>query len=220
RPITKINYKIDRVTKDATMRLERNNQPLSLTVMKKFGLKQLGFTEWIEIQALASKCKSKATYTLLRSLKAKFEWIKTQAGKLGLSPPSKLTTFRLTPAEKKRKRTSDMIQEVFVQEDIRVDGMERNLIPPQGVVGSPGLVINEPKAGIFYYNGNFDLVFQRENEFHLATTAQLIRQLKHIKRDTPEGKDMVKKLQFAIEARDDVNEARRIIRENLDDGLM
>ncbi|GKA14434.1 hypothetical protein Tco_0694080 [Tanacetum coccineum] len=113
-----------------------------------------------------------------------------------------------------------MIQEVFAQEDIRVDGMERNLIPPQGVVGSPGIVINEPKAGIFYYNGNFDMVFQRENEFYLAITAQLTRQLKHIKRYTPEGKYMVKKLQFAIEARDDVNEARRIIRENLDDSLM
>ncbi|GJV53928.1 hypothetical protein Tco_1449669 [Tanacetum coccineum] len=42
--------------------------------------------------------------------------------------------------------------------------MKRNLIPPQGVVGSHGLVITEPEEGIFYYNGNFDLVFQRENE--------------------------------------------------------
>nr|GEV39687.1 hypothetical protein [Tanacetum cinerariifolium] len=73
RPITKINYKIDKVSKDATMRFERSNQPLSLTVMERFGLKQLGFTEWIEIQALASKGKSKAIDTLLRSLKAKFE---------------------------------------------------------------------------------------------------------------------------------------------------
>ncbi|GKC53196.1 hypothetical protein Tco_1075941 [Tanacetum coccineum] len=157
------------------MRIERDNQPLSLTVMEKFGLKQLGFTEWIEVQALASKGKGKAIDTLLRSLKAKFEWIKTQAGKLGLSPPSKLTAFRLTPAKKKRKRTSKLVKEVFVTQDSRVHGMKRNLIPPQGVIGSPGLVITEPEAGIFYYNGNFDLVFQRENEFHLATTAQLIR---------------------------------------------
>nr|GEV70195.1 hypothetical protein [Tanacetum cinerariifolium] len=72
-------------------------------------------------------------------------------------------------------------------EDIKVDGMHKNLVPPRGVIGSPGLVITEPEAGIFYYNGNFDLVFQRENEFHLASITQLIKQLKHIKRDTPEA---------------------------------
>nr|GEV59034.1 hypothetical protein [Tanacetum cinerariifolium] len=69
------------------------------------------------------------------------------------------------------------------KEDIKVDGMHRNLIPPRGVIGSPGLVITKPEAGIFYYNGNFNLVFQRENEFHLASTTQLIKQLKHIKRN-------------------------------------
>nr|GEX10624.1 hypothetical protein [Tanacetum cinerariifolium] len=123
------------------------------------------------------KEKSKACDTLLRSLKENFKWVKTQAGKLGLSPPPELIEVGLTPVKKKRKRTSEMIQPVFVTQDIKVPGMERNLIPPQGVDGSPGLVISKPEAGIFYYNGNSDLVFQRENEFHLATTAQLIRQL-------------------------------------------
>nr|GEV02614.1 hypothetical protein [Tanacetum cinerariifolium] len=85
-------------------------------------------------------------------------------------------------------------------------------------LASKGLVIIQPEAGFFYYNGNFDLVFQREHEFHLASTTQLIKQLKHIKRDTLEAQQMVKKLQFAIEARDDVDEARKIIRHNLDDG--
>nr|GEX10625.1 hypothetical protein [Tanacetum cinerariifolium] len=150
RRITKINYMINRVTRDATMRIERDNQPLR---------------------------KSKACNTLLRSLKENYKWVKTQAGKLGLSPPPELTEVGLTPFEKKRKRTSEMIQPVFVTQDIKVPRMERNLIPPQGVDGSPGLVITEPEAGIFYYNGNFDLVFQRENKFHLATTAQLIRKL-------------------------------------------
>ncbi|GJZ42639.1 retrovirus-related pol polyprotein from transposon TNT 1-94 [Tanacetum coccineum] len=111
-------------------------------------------------------------------------------------------------------------REVFVTEDIRVPGMKRNLIPPQGVVGSPGLVITKPEAGIFYCNGNFDLFFQREDEFHLATTSQLIRQLRHIKWDTPEAEQMFKKMQFAIKARDDVEEARKIVRDNLDDGLI
>ncbi|GJY81465.1 zinc finger, CCHC-type containing protein [Tanacetum coccineum] len=93
------------------MRIERYNQPLSLTVIEKFGLKQLGFTEWIEIHALASKGKSKASDTLLRSLKAKFKWVKTQAGKLGLTPPVELTEVGLTPAERKRKRSSEIIKE-------------------------------------------------------------------------------------------------------------
>ncbi|GKF43636.1 hypothetical protein Tco_0130188 [Tanacetum coccineum] len=54
---------------------------------------------------------------------------------------------------------------------IVVDVMQQNLIPPQGVEGSRGQVIREPESDIFYYNGNFDLVFQREEEFHLASSA-------------------------------------------------
>nr|GEW02131.1 hypothetical protein [Tanacetum cinerariifolium] len=153
--ITKINYRIDRVTRDATMRIKRDNQPLSLIVMEKFGLKQLGFSEWIEIQALASKGKGKEIDTLLKNLKAKFEWINTQAGKLGLPLPSELTTFGLSVTEKKRKRTYEILREVFVTEDIKVDRMHRNLIPPSGVVRSRGLVIKEPESRIFYLKGNF-----------------------------------------------------------------
>ncbi|GKB03979.1 reverse transcriptase domain-containing protein [Tanacetum coccineum] len=88
------------------------------------------------------------------------------------SLPSELSAFRLTLAETKRKRASEMLEEVFVKEDIRVDGMHRNLIPPQGVV-----------------------------------------------RGTPEAKKMIKKLQFAIATRNDVDQARKIVRDNLDDGL-
>ncbi|GKF02786.1 hypothetical protein Tco_0029709, partial [Tanacetum coccineum] len=139
-PILKINYKIEKVTKDATMRIERNNQPLTLIV------------------------NSKSNDILLKNLKAKFEWIKTQARKLGIHPPSELLAFGLSAAEKKRKRSSKIIQEVFVKYNIIVDGMQRNLIPPPGVEGTRGLVIKEPELGIFFYNGNFDLVFKREEE--------------------------------------------------------
>ncbi|GJS11829.1 hypothetical protein Tco_0368625 [Tanacetum coccineum] len=187
-PITKINYRIHKVTKDATMKIERNNQLLSLTVYEKFVTKQLGLSEWIEVHALASKMKGKDYDTLLKSLRAKFDWLKTLARNLGLPPPSEILAFGQTPAEKKRKGTSDLIEQVFVKEDIRMDGMERNLIPPKGVTGSRGLVITEPEAGIFYYNGNFDLVFQRETE-----------------------------LEFTIEAKDDAEEAKKIVKENLDD---
>nr|GEX27824.1 hypothetical protein [Tanacetum cinerariifolium] len=106
-PITKISYKIHKVSKDATMRIKRNNQPLS-----------------------------KANDILLKNLKAKFEWIKSQAGKLGIPPPPELTTFGLFAAKKKRKINSEIIKEVFVKEYIVVDGMHRNLVPPPGVEGS------------------------------------------------------------------------------------
>ncbi|GJX02547.1 hypothetical protein Tco_0186460 [Tanacetum coccineum] len=180
--ITKINYKIDKVTRDATMRIERDNQPLSLTVMEKFGLKQLGFTKWIE----------------------------TQAGKLGISPPPELTEAGLPPVERKRKRTSEIVKEVFVTEHIHVDGTQRNLTPPPGVVGKSGLVIQEPKAGFFYFNANFDLVFQRESEFYKTSTVQLIRLLKHINQDSPEAKEMYKIIELEIESRNDVNRAKEI----------
>ncbi|GKG53503.1 hypothetical protein Tco_0554903, partial [Tanacetum coccineum] len=57
------------------------------------------------------------------------------------------------------KRSSEILQEVFVMEDIVVDGMHKNLVPPPGVEGSRGLVITGPESWIFFYNGNFSLVF-------------------------------------------------------------
>nr|GEX30026.1 hypothetical protein [Tanacetum cinerariifolium] len=51
---------------------------------------------------------------------------------------------------------------------------DRNLALPKGVVGKVGLVIREPKAGIFLYNRNFDLVFQRRSEYCLASITLLI----------------------------------------------
>ncbi|GJV42185.1 hypothetical protein Tco_1420625 [Tanacetum coccineum] len=149
-----------------------------------------------------------------------FEWIMTQAGKLGLPPPSELLAFRLTTAENKRKRASKILKEVFVKEVIRVDGMHKNMIPPQGVVGSRWLVITESEAGIFYYNRNFDLAFQRENELHLATTPQLIKLQNDIQGNTLEAEEIYKKLEFAIVAKNDAVEARIIVKDNLDDGGM
>ncbi|GJT97067.1 hypothetical protein Tco_1092585 [Tanacetum coccineum] len=67
-----------------------------------------------------------------KKLKAKFEWFKTQAEKLGIPSPSELTAFGLSAAKKKRKRSSEIIQEVFVKDNIVVYGMQRNLIPPPG----------------------------------------------------------------------------------------
>nr|GEV07051.1 hypothetical protein [Tanacetum cinerariifolium] len=138
-----------------------------------------------------------------------------KAKKLGLPPPPELVHFGKPVEDIKRKRT-EILQEVFMKENIVVDGMHRNLIPSLGIVGSRGQVIKEPESGIFFYNGNFDLVFQREEEFHLATTAQLIRQQSAIQRGTPEAEEMIKKLELTMEARDDVIQARKIIQDNLD----
>nr|GFB03407.1 hypothetical protein [Tanacetum cinerariifolium] len=59
----------------------------------------------------------------------------------------------------KRKRWSELIHETFVKENIVVDGVQRNLTILEGEVGKAGMVIKEPEAGIFLYNGNFDMVY-------------------------------------------------------------
>ncbi|GJT98749.1 CBS domain-containing protein CBSCBSPB3-like protein [Tanacetum coccineum] len=172
-PIMKISYRISS-SHDATMRITRGNDPLNLVVHNKFRLNTLGFSEWLEVHALASKTKSKSNDQLLKNLRSKFQWIISQAQKLDVPPPQELSTFGISANNKKRKRTSELIKEVVAKEDIVVDGMHKNLIPPLGVEGRRGLVIREPEAGIFYYNWNFELVFQRESKFHLATIPQLV----------------------------------------------
>ena len=94
--------------------------------------------------------------------------------------------------------------------------MHRNLVPPPGVIGKKGLVISEPEHGIFYLNGNFDLVFQRVSEFHLATTPQLIRLQQGIIRGTPDADAVFNQLEFEIETRNDAAKAREIVKNNLD----
>ncbi|GJY01747.1 hypothetical protein Tco_0359899 [Tanacetum coccineum] len=98
-----------------------------------------------------------------KSKKKLKKWVAAQAGKLGIPPPPKLIAFELPLAEKKtcmkRKKRIELIHEVLVKENIVVDGMQRNLTLPEGVVGKVGMVIREPKDGIFLYNGKFDLVY-------------------------------------------------------------
>ncbi|GJR40063.1 hypothetical protein Tco_1215747 [Tanacetum coccineum] len=81
--------------------------------------------------------------------------------KLGVSPPPKLSTFRILVEDRKRKRSSEILREVFVKENIVVDGMHRNLAPPPGIEG--------------------------RREFYLATTVQLVRLQNDIVRSTLEA---------------------------------
>ncbi|GKE36543.1 hypothetical protein Tco_1459948 [Tanacetum coccineum] len=127
---------------EAIIRITRNDNSLNLTVYDKFVLKMLGFSEWIEVHALASKVKRMSNDILLKNLKAKFQWVTTQAGKLGIPPPPKLTTVGMSTSGKKIKRTFEIIKEVFVNKDIVVDGMHRNLVPPLRVEGFIGIVIS------------------------------------------------------------------------------
>nr|GEZ07470.1 hypothetical protein [Tanacetum cinerariifolium] len=81
------------------------------------------------------------------TVKAQFQWVLNQANNLGLPPPPALATFGMTVEDKKRKR-NETLKEVFVKERTDVDGTQRNITPPSGVVGKEGMVIREPNAGI------------------------------------------------------------------------
>ncbi|GKE30125.1 hypothetical protein Tco_1445509 [Tanacetum coccineum] len=92
---------------------------------------------------------------------------------------------------------------MFVTEDVRVNGMNKNLIPPPGVVPIEGLIIKEPESGIFYMNRNTDVVFQRESKFHLNPTVELICIQNQIKVNSEIASEMYKSMNYVIEARDD-----------------
>ncbi|GJU91670.1 hypothetical protein Tco_1304093 [Tanacetum coccineum] len=139
-PIINFSYRASKSTKIASMRITRNKQPLNYKIFDNFKLKELRFSERLELHDLASKNKNASNDMLLRNLKAN-----TTSGKLGIPPSSQLTAFETTPAEKKRKRKAVVIQEVFVKENIMVDSMQRNFSLPEGVVGKAGLVINNLK---------------------------------------------------------------------------
>ncbi|GKE63607.1 hypothetical protein Tco_1513974 [Tanacetum coccineum] len=198
-PITKITYVVNS-SKTATMRITKEKDPLNLKVYPDFRLRILGFSEWLEVYALESKKSRKSYDVLLQSLMAKFQWVLNQAKRLGLPSPPKLATFGLTDEEKKRKRT-EFIKEMFVTEDVKVDGMNRNMIPPPGVVPIKGPVIKEPEAGIFYMNRNTDIVFQRESKFHLTPTVKLIRIQNQIKVNSEIASEMYGTMNYVIEAR-------------------
>ncbi|GJU64091.1 putative reverse transcriptase domain-containing protein [Tanacetum coccineum] len=164
-PITKISYRVNS-SKEATIRITRGNDPLNLTIYERFKLKTLGFSEWLEVHALASKTKS-------------------------ISPPSELSTFGVSINDKKIKRSLEILTEVFMKENVMVDGMHRNLVPHPRIEGGKGLVIREPESGVFFYNGT--LIW-----------------------GTPEAEEFFKKMDLIIESRDDANQARKIIQDNLD----
>ncbi|GKF19681.1 hypothetical protein Tco_0068319, partial [Tanacetum coccineum] len=143
----------------------------------------------------------------LAELKAEKEKSEKKLKKVLTPKHRKAHEKELATYEAKR---ANMLEEynhwVFVKENVVVDRMHKNLVPPEVVVGSNGLVIKEPESWSFVYNGNFDLVFQREKEFHLATTAQMIRVQNSIKTDYVEAREMFDKMIYVTKARNDVVE--------------
>ncbi|GJV01623.1 hypothetical protein Tco_1335192 [Tanacetum coccineum] len=188
-PIIKISYTVNS-NKEETMKIIKGDNPLNLIVHPNFRLRSLGFSEWLE-------------------------WVMDLVKKLRLPPPPTLATFGMTAEEKKGKRTQ-FLKEAFITEDIRVDGINKNLIPPLGVVSIEVLVIKEPESGIFYMNKNTDIVFQRESEFHLTPTVQLIHIQNQIKVDSEIADEMIRKIIYVIEAKSDCTKARETVEKNLD----
>nr|GEV73849.1 hypothetical protein [Tanacetum cinerariifolium] len=70
--ITKISY-VFYSNKEATIKIIRGDNPLNLIVHPNFRLRTLGFSEWLEVYALALKKTGKSSDMLLQSLRAKFQ---------------------------------------------------------------------------------------------------------------------------------------------------
>ncbi|GJR75857.1 hypothetical protein Tco_0088222 [Tanacetum coccineum] len=113
-----------------------------------------------EVHDLASKKKGAHINQLLKNLKSMFKWVTITAKKLKIHPSRQLTKIKLTSAEKKRKRKMEVVWQVVLDKEVMVDGTERNLAPPPGILtGKHGQVIEHPKPGILFFNGNTDLEF-------------------------------------------------------------
>nr|GEZ09829.1 hypothetical protein [Tanacetum cinerariifolium] len=120
--------------KIATMRITRNNQPLYYKIFDDFKLKMFGFIKCLRLHNLASKRKNATNDQLLKNLNVKFKWVATIAEKLNIPPSPPLVDFQLPPTKIKRKRRAEIVKEVFVSDDIMVDGMHKNLTLPQEVI--------------------------------------------------------------------------------------
>ncbi|GJV93419.1 hypothetical protein Tco_1541232 [Tanacetum coccineum] len=85
--------------------LRAQAEELATYEAKRFVLKMLRFSEWLEVHDLASK-----------------------AGKLSIPPPPQLTAFGLSTFEKKRKRSSEIIKKMIYVIKDREDVVEARKI--------------------------------------------------------------------------------------------
>ncbi|GJU01412.1 hypothetical protein Tco_1111750 [Tanacetum coccineum] len=90
-------------------------------------------------------------------------------------------------------------------------------LPPPPALATFGMTDEDKKRkGQRFSKKNTDIAFQRESEFHLTPTTQLIRIQNQIKVDSEIADEMFTKMTYVIEARSDCIEARKIVEKNLD----
>nr|GEW26119.1 hypothetical protein [Tanacetum cinerariifolium] len=109
----KTKQRINNTSKQATMRIIRDNDPLNLIVYDKFRLKTSGINKWVKVNALASKLKSKSNDILLRNLREKLQWVMTQAKKLGILPPPKQSAFGFLLLKRREKESQRSSRKYF-----------------------------------------------------------------------------------------------------------
>ncbi|GJX63377.1 hypothetical protein Tco_0296277 [Tanacetum coccineum] len=86
-------------------------KPLNLVVYPNFRLKMLGFNEWMEVHALASKKYGKSNDMLLQSLREKITMGHRPGMEAWISPPQHLANFGRIAEDKKRERTENLLHE-------------------------------------------------------------------------------------------------------------
>ncbi|GKC08463.1 hypothetical protein Tco_1000073 [Tanacetum coccineum] len=123
----------------------------------------------------------KDTPQILGNLAQKFKWVRDTAAKINIPHPPKLLKVDLSTHKKKqpsegelKKRKMINFEQLFVTEEPKVADNERNLTTPKGLVIKDGQVTLEP-ALVCYLNRYNQLCFQKELEFHLASTTKLMR---------------------------------------------
>ncbi|GJZ25223.1 hypothetical protein Tco_0562682 [Tanacetum coccineum] len=110
-----------------------------------------------------------------------------------------------------------MVKQVFLDKEVVVDGMERNLSYPLGVTtGNHGQVLEHLEPRILFFNGNTYMEFQRISEYGLATSVQLLRMHNIIVQDSNYARQVATELMLVIESRHDYFEAKDIVEKNLD----
>nr|GEV58657.1 hypothetical protein [Tanacetum cinerariifolium] len=87
RKIELLKAKKEKSDKERLKKLNHvRDQTLKLAEYEAKRLKMLGLTYGFEVHALSSEGKGKSNINLLKSLKAKIQWVLTQFGRLGLPP--------------------------------------------------------------------------------------------------------------------------------------
>ncbi|GJX28727.1 hypothetical protein Tco_0236806 [Tanacetum coccineum] len=184
------------------MTMYRNNQLNNFSVDSDFTLKRVGFSELLELKDKAAKKISPGATLLLKNIEAKFNCDRETAEKLKIPPPPQLSETEPTTSAKKRKRQQEHHREIFVTENVVVDGMFKNLVLTKEITASVhGQVIEEPKCEIIFRNRNTDYMFPRANELVLASTTQLIRLLGIIKQDSAQANIFINEINLIIETR-------------------